>query len=358
MALCLFVIYKGECMGRNNKAYYKDLHQQAYDKFKSMQAFGESKKEAIKDGSDINKIFSYNTYHTYWKHTKYFLSYIKEKHPEVTTLKAAKKYVKEWLEYRVNSVNAKGEPLSAWTIQTEAKALGKLFGIRPGDKEYFEAPKRERKEIKRSRGDAERDKHFSVTNNDELIKFCKGTGLRREGMAKVKGKDLMTKKQILVNIKKLETKENRSAREDKVLGILKDAARFTDKHEYFVYAKEKGGRERIAPIVGPNVEQIVERFKNTPKDKNVWEHIHSNADIHGYRGDYATTVYKEYARDIKDIPFDRVNKGTGRKFQGDVYACRKDEAGKKLDKAAMLMCTKALGHNRLEVVANNYIRGL
>ena len=56
--------------------------------------------------------------------------------------------------------------------------------------------------------------------------------------------------------------------------------------------------------------------------------------------------------------YDRVNKGTGRKFQSDVYTCRKDESGKKLDKKAMLICSKALGHNRIEVVANNYIRGL
>ena len=33
-------------MGRKNKAYSKTLHQQAYDKLTSMQAFGESKKEA------------------------------------------------------------------------------------------------------------------------------------------------------------------------------------------------------------------------------------------------------------------------------------------------------------------------
>ena len=53
-----------------------------------------------------------------------------------------------------------------------------------------------------------------------------------------------------------------------------------------------------------------------------------------------------------------VNKGTGKRYQSEVYSCRKDEAGKKLDKAAMLVCSKALGHNRISVVADNYIRGL
>mgnify|MGYP001347301884 CR=1 FL=1 len=64
-------------LGRKNKKYYKDLHQQAYDRLTGMQAFGESKKEAVKNGTDGQKIFSFNTYQSYWKHTKYFLSYIK-----------------------------------------------------------------------------------------------------------------------------------------------------------------------------------------------------------------------------------------------------------------------------------------
>ena len=79
-------------MGRRNKAYFKDLHQQAYDRLTGMQAFGESKKEAVANGTEKDKIFAFNTYKSYWKHTKYFIKYIKEKHPECTTLKNAKKY--------------------------------------------------------------------------------------------------------------------------------------------------------------------------------------------------------------------------------------------------------------------------
>lgn len=32
-------------MGRKNKTYYKDLHQQAYDRLTEMLAFGESKRK-------------------------------------------------------------------------------------------------------------------------------------------------------------------------------------------------------------------------------------------------------------------------------------------------------------------------
>ena len=168
-------------MGRRNKTYSKDLHQQAYDQLTGMLAFGESKKEAMANGTAKNKIFSHATYKNYWKHIKYFLGYIKEKHPECTTLKNAKKYVNEWLQSRVD------QGLSAWTVQLEAKALGKLYGISPDDEAYFDPPKRNRQDIKRSRGDRVRDQHFSKTNNDELIKFCRGTGLRRRDLQVLRG---------------------------------------------------------------------------------------------------------------------------------------------------------------------------
>ena len=348
-------------MGRRDKSYSKDLHQQAYDRLTGMQAFGESKKEAMANGTADDKIFSFSTYKTYWKHTKYFIKWVQEKHPDVTTLKKAEKLVSEWLQERVNQVDEKGNHLSAWTIQTECAALCKLYQIKPDDPKRFQPPKRNREDIKRSRTDAVRDKHFSVTNNDELIKFCRGTGLRRAGVSSVKGRDLMTREQIEAEIKRIETipADKRSASDQTRLTICKDTRIFPDpSHKYFVHTKEKGGRERITPIIGPNAQQIVERFKATDPDKKVWQHVSKNADIHGYRGDYATIMYRMYAREIKDIPYDRINKGNGRRFQSEVYTCRKDESGKKLDKHAMLVCSKALGHNRIEVVANNYIRGL
>ena len=338
---------------RQNKAYSKDLHQQAYDRLTGMQAFGESKKEAVANGTEKEKIFSFNTYKSYWKHTKYFIKYIKENHPECTTLKSAKKYVNEWLQTRVD------QGLSAWTVQLEAKAMGKLYGISPDDENYFKPPKRNREDIKRSRGDRVRDKHFSKTNNDELIKFCKGTGLRRAELGELRGKDLVTREEIEAEISQIESRpaEELTPADTKRLEMLQDTRLFEG--DYFTHVRNgKGGRERMSPIIGPNTEQIVERIKSTPAEEKVWQHIHQSADIHGYRAEYATIIYKAKARAIEEIPYDRVNKGSGRKYQSDVYICRKDEAGRKLDKVAMLVCSKALGHNRISVVADNYIRGL
>lgn len=268
-------------------------------------------------------------------------------------MKSAKKYVNEWLQTRVD------QGLSAWTVQLEAKAMGKLYGISPDDENYFKPPKRNREDIKRSRGDRVRDKHFSKTNNDELIKFCKGTGLRRAELGELRGKDLVTREQIEAEIAQLESRPaaELTPADTKRLEMLQDTRLFEG--DYFTHVRNgKGGRERMSPIIGPNTEQIVERIKSTPAEEKVWQHIHQSADIHGYRAEYATIIYKAKARAIEEIPYDRVNRGTGRKYQSEVYTCRKDEAGRKLDKAAMLVCSKALGHNRIEVVANNYIRGL
>ena len=143
----------------------------------------------------------------------------------------------------------------------------------------------------------------------------------------------------------------------KRLEMLQDARLFQE--GYFTHVRSgKGGRERLSPIIGPDSAQIIERMQNTPSEEKVWQHVHQSADIHGYRAEYATAMYKAHARPIEEIPYDRVNKGSGRKYQSEVYICRKDEAGRKLDKAAMLVCSKALGHNRISVVADNYIRSL
>lgn len=129
--------------------------------------------------------------------------------------------------------------------------------------------------------------------------------------------------------------------------------------EYFTHVRNgKGGRRAPEPHYRPKCGADRPEDTGDAGRGKVWQHVHQSADIHGYRAEYATAIYKAHARAIQDIPYDRINRGTGRRYQSQVYTCRKDEAGRKLDKAAMLVCSKALGHNRISVVADNYIRGL
>lgn len=347
-------------MGRKNKKYQKTLHQQVYDRLTSMLAPGESKREAMLDGTARDKIFSYNTYQTYFKHCKYFVGWLRENHPDVTTLKAAKKYVNEWLQSRVDYVDKRGSPLSAYTITTEVAAVSKLFGISGDDPGRFQPPVRHREDIRRSRVVCTKDKHFSVTNNAELINFARGTGLRRSGIQELKGRDLWDKARIAEKIREIKAIpfDSRTKEERRMLEVCKETEIYGDKATHFLYVKEKNGRERLAPIIGPHKDDILRRVQETPTDKKVWLHVSANADIHSYRADYSKSIYRMYARDIESIPYDRINKGSGKRYQSEVYVCRKDEYGLRLDKGAMLIASKALGHNRIDIIAGNYLHGL
>ena len=180
--------------------------------------------------------------------------------------------------------------------------MGKLYGISPDDEDFFKAPKKERENIKRSRGDRVRDKHFSKTNNDGLIKFCQGTGLRRKELEELRGKDLVTREQIEVELSKLESRpaEELTPADTKRLEMLQDALLFPE--GYFTHVRNgKGGRERLSPIIGKNAGQIIERITDTPPEEKVWQHVHNCADIHGYRAEYATAIYKAHALSLIHI---------------------------------------------------------
>lgn len=339
---------------RGNKNYQRNIYQQAYDRLTEMCVFGESKQKAKQDGTAEKKIFSISTFETYLKHINYFIKWVEKTHPECKKIKHAKKYVKEYLEYR-----DKQPQLSAYTIHLEAKALGKLYQIKPGDKEYYEPRERKRSDIKRSRGEAKRDKNFSEKNNWELVCFCRGTGLRRMELGKLKGGDCKTKKELERRLYELETMVQLKPKEEKEMQSIRDILEQFPTEQYFVWVEQgKGGKPRYSPIIGDNKQKIYDRIKNTPEGKKVWEYVNSNADIHNYRAEYATALYKTYARNIEDIPYDKINAGNGKRYKSDVYYCRGDEKGKKLDKKAMIKVTKALGHNRISVIADHYLRNL
>jgi hypothetical protein len=82
---------------------------------------------------------------------------------------------------------------------------------------------------------------------------------------------------------------------------------------------------------------------NEAGDKKVWNKIHNAADIHSYRGDYATAIYLANARPLEQIS------------KCDRYYCRKDKKGIWYDKEAMKITSKALGHNRISVIAEHYL---
>lgn len=337
---------------KKHDKYYRDLKQQIYDRLTSMQAFGQSKKNDMIYGTTDDKIYSFSTYKTYSKHCKYFANYLQENHPEVKNLKDARKYVPEWLQFRAD------EGLSAWTVQTEAKALGKLYGIKPDDKDYFIPPQRHRVDIKRSRGTAARDSHFSEIQNLEFVNFSRATGLRRRELEELRGDSYITRPALEKRLKALQQDTALSESDEKIKIMIQDALAFNDINDFLFVRNGKGGRWRVSPIIGDHAKEVIAKIKSADKKTKVWEHIPPGADIHGYRADYATAIYKRYARNIKDIPIDGTYEGIGQPRRSEVYCCRKDRAGLQLDRRAMLLCSKALGHNRISIVADNYLRNI
>lgn len=224
-----------------------------------------------------------------------------------------RQYVPEWIESR--------RGLSASTQKLEVAALSKLYHCRHGrGRKPFrdvETDTRRRADIKRSRGDAVRDKHFSVRNNADLITFCRCTGLRRAELQALRYDDF------------------RLAAPDGSAGP-----------GLYVHRSTKGGRVRRINFVGSKAEialccDIMSKGSGLSK---VWGKVHSAADIHSYRADYATKVYQMHARPIETLKHD------------EIYYCRGDRKGTWLDKNAMLMASKALGHNRISIIASNYLR--
>ena len=308
-----------------NRAKKETLLKQIQNNLDNRLAIGESKKAdklkylrdenqqivRDKDGNKIiahedltkKKIYSWSTYKTYLKHCNYFAQYCRENH-NCKTLIQCRQYADEYLQKLIN------DNKSASTIKMTVSALAKLYDCNSSD--FIETPERKRKDLQRSRGGAIRDKNFSEKNNAELINFCKCTGLRRAELSQLRGTDL----------------------------IEKDG-----KYFLHIHAGAKGGRERVSQIIGTKreVQAVVERMRKSESNK-VWSKVSSNADIHGYRSDYCNRVYKLHERDINTLN------------PREIYYCRRDLKSVKYDKKAMLIASKNLGHNRINVIASNYLR--
>ena len=278
------------------------LLQQMTAVYQSKLKIGESKHLHKIKGDETDWIFSWSTYRAYTKHARYFLNWAKQNY-KCKTLQQARQYADEWLQTRFH--------LSSYTVKLELAALCKLYGDTAAD--YIPTPPRLRKNIKRSRGKAARDAHFSESRNAEFVEFCRSTGLRRSEIKALTGDKL---------------------------------EKGADGYWYInVNKMTKGGRPRKVRIIGTDdaIERIVERMQNAGKD-HVFEHIPS-CDIHGYRSEFATAVYKQYARPVKSLPPE------------ERYCCRKDRRGVWYDRRAMGYASAALGHskNRVSVVGEHYL---
>lgn len=263
-----------------------------------------SKRSKDKAEADTkNKIYSKATFETYKQQFRHFADWLEKAHPEAFTLEDARGFVDEYLRHLIELER------SAYSISTAKAAIAKIMGVEAT--QFIATPPRLRADIKRSRGVAERDKHISDKKEEELARFTSATGLRRKEMTMIRAEDLFFENgQAYLNVDK----------------------------------GTKGGKPRVAKIVGKTEAETKEIVKwIQSKQGRLFNKLSSNYDNHFYRATYANRLYNQLKRDIADIPTE------------EKYIMRKDRAGEVYDKQAMLHVSKALGHNRISVIAQSYL---
>lgn len=291
---------------RKEKAQQKESYRKtARERLQAMinAGMGSKRSEDKAEADTKNKIYSKATFKTYKQQFKHFADWLKEAHPEAVTLEDARGFVDEYLRHLIELER------SAYSISTAKAAIAKIMGVEAT--QFIATPPRLRADIKRSRGEAVRDKHISDKKEEELARFTSATGLRRKEMTMIKSDDLFFKNgQAYLNITR----------------------------------GTKGGKPRVAKIVGKTEEEtkaIVKWIQS--KEGRLFNKLSSNYDNHYYRATYANRLYNQLKRDTDKIPFEQR------------YIMRKDRAGEVYDKQAMLLVSKALGHNRISVIAQSYL---
>ena len=304
-------------MGHKNK---ESIIRQVDNRLTAALAIGESRYQGKRDGTAKGKIYSWGTINTYRAQCCRFARWARSERG-CRTLEDARPVAGDYLEREI----ARG--LSPYTIRTEAAALAKLYGC-TSDDFGVEMPQRSRARITRSREAVERDKGFSPVRNSALVDVAECTGLRRAELACLTGDKLIS-------------------HGDGTYSVLVDRG-------------TKGGRVRVAPVVGPpdQVRRVVDLMQAAGSGK-VFHRINSHADIHHMRAVYASRVYARALEGKSSASIGRNavrGPGAGREgHQSGVYCCRKDRRGVWLDREAMRITSEALGHSRINLIAEHYL---
>ena len=298
-------------MGYKNK---KSLILLVKEQLDSKLAIGSSKQQAKINGTYRDHIYSWGTYRTYLQQCCQFVRWCKQQAQQdgsrqPRTLENCREYIGRYMEHM--------EAYSAYTQKLVLSALCKLYSEYPTEGRPFDLPdqqqaRRHRADITRSRKYVERDRHFSEKQNADIVTFCRCTGLRRAELQQIRGIDLDVNTNTLM-----------------------------------VYRGTKGGRIRMVPLCGSIDEmETIKRLAVAAGNKKIFDHISSAMDVHHYRSVYCQRVYDSYARPVDQIP------------PRDRYYCRCDQRGIIYDKRGMLQASKALGHNRISVIAEHYLQHL
>lgn len=310
-------------MGRNNKNFTIQLN----IRIDSLLAIGESKHVAKTEYRKIeeehgrkvnpaksNFIHSLKTADAYRQTVGEFCSWLKESRNDTWSSKDLNQIDKDvCYEY----LKDREESCSPYTVSKDMAALNKVLALDLNKKEG-ELQQRSYKEVTRSRELKEMDKSYNPNNYNKQIEFAQAFGLRRESML---GGDYQ----------------------------VKDVSLFTREDRVYCAVIEKGGRYREAPCLDryQNIMQekydVEERGASTKEEfkelyngsgELLWDKYTSKIDNHAFRGEYARDLYDQIAEQKEEV---------GSDYRG-------------YDKDILREVSEALGHSRLSVVVEHYLR--
>ncbi len=297
-------------MGYKNKISRQQIIEaEIVNKLNKISRIGESRHEAKAEaktsavGQPLKYIYSLRTYDMYKESLERLAAYCLERHPEIKHIDDCRKYVPEYIDYMIS------EGYSSYTQKSRLSGYRKAFDDRFED---VHTESRKRSEIRRGRRDTLNARLFNEETHSDLVHFCKNTGLRRRELESLKG------------------------------GCV---SLHSDGNYYIDRVTGKGGKISDRMILH-NDQAVIDKIMNTPPDQFVWGKVHSKANIHGYRADYCQALYESIARDVDTLD------------RKEIYVCRRDMAGIKLDRKAMEICSRNMAHNRIGIIAYNYLYGL
>lgn len=295
-------------------AHKKSLIREALDRFDQKMALGESRfqakqaarREAEARGEGIwtystGKIHSHQTRITYQQQVLSFLNWVRTteglKHlAEVE--ERAEELVSGYLE------DARDDGKSPYTLQTMRSALRLFFG-NPTLAAEVVLPPRRREGITRSRGAAVRDQFFVPENWPDLLLFARATGLRARELRRLPVSAV----------------------------VVRNASRV-----FVEVTNGKGGKVREVPVLPTYATQVRALVDGREKESLLFARV-PDTDIHALRREYAQALYLLHAPPGWALP-----PATGRLRPTDYW------------EPAVRLVSRALGHERLEVVLSHYLR--
>lgn len=308
----------------SRKTSFKEL---LFRELNAKNCFGQSKYEAkqqsIKNGTKgkLDGIYSKKTMSDYKKVAEQFANWQKLNGYHFKNISDVKE--KDIISYLTSR---KHSQKSAWTLSRDLSALNKIFHTAI-TKEQAGLPQRKNENIKNNRGLGNNYRTSVYKKNQDITDFISATGVRRQSLTTISPSSAIRDKNNIV------------------IGFT---------------VKEKGGKTRNCYVIKSKqnaITDFVNQHENQKGNTPFWNSVNKNLNTHWYRAEYANHLYN-------DLIFSKNNKadyfnGYYNTFvnQSKLNNATKNYGAisKGYDTEILGIVSQNLGHNRIDVIMNNYL---